>query len=112
MAVARSQNPTELITRPNKGIGFLFAHGYAERGLNVMAKQIGVLDHWTSNPAVNMIMRPLALQLADCHVIVGIIMPSPVDARGIREIDPASWPERTRKRIESGQEKPAGRQRP
>ena len=55
--------------------------------------------------AVDNGMRLLALELAEREVIVGIIGPGSVDTRGILEADPATLPERTRRRIESGQEK-------
>ena len=88
-----------------KKIVVMTSTGGSITNAHIMAKQIGVPDYRASKAAVNMIMRLLALELAERNVIVGIIGPGSVDTRGILEMDPASLPERTRKRIESGQEK-------
>ena len=88
-----------------KKIVVMTSTGGSITNAHIMAKQIGVPDYRASKAAVNMIMRLLALELAEREVIVGIIGPGSVDTRGILEADPASLPEKTRKRIESGQEK-------
>lgn len=88
-----------------KKIVVMTSTGGSITNAHIMAKQIGVPDYRASKAAVNMIMRLLALELAERDVIVGIIGPGSIDTRGILEMDPASLPERTRRRIESGQEK-------
>ena len=88
-----------------KKIVVMTSTGGSITNAHIMAKQIGVPDYRASKAAVNMIMRLLALELAEREIIVGIIGPGSVDTRGILEADPASLPERTRRRIESGQEK-------
>jgi len=87
-----------------KKIVVMTSTGGSITNAHIMAKQIGVPDYRASKAAVNMLMRLLALELAEPEVIVGIIGPGSVDTRGILEADPATLPERTRKRIESGQE--------
>ena len=71
---------------------------------HIMAKQIGVPDYRASKAAVNMIMRLLAVDIAERDVIVGIIGPGSVDTRGVLKADPATLPPGTRKRIASGKE--------
>lgn len=71
---------------------------------HIRSKQIRVPDYRASKAAVNMIMRLLALDVADRGVIVGIIGPGSVDTRGILDKDPATLPESTRKRLASGRE--------